>query len=138
MIKKYYEEEIMRINERLTNILIFFGPIGKKTELITLLEKIINLQNEVSKDSDEELKNMKDVSVQLESDPISFVREGQMFVVSYTYLMGRISILKSMLTSILEKIEDIENQSKLTEEQERRRKEIIEESKKSDDLSYVG
>lgn len=128
-MRKYYEERLTEISIRLTDYVTYFDPHKKKKELIKLLEKLIDLSKLIIKDFDELTQKVKDKKVgEFDvSNEINF----------YSYNFGRISVIKSIISSLIEKITDIENENQLTEED----KKIIEESKKNEEPNnkeYLG
>lgn len=125
-MKDYYESEITSISQRLTDFIIYFNPLKKKDDLVKLLEKLIKLHNEIQKDFGGYRKT--DKNIQIDKD---FMKE----TIRTAKCIGEIIILKKTISSILEKIADIEKENKLTKEDQ----EVIEESKKDDgDKSYFG
>lgn len=126
MINKWNEEGIVAISHRISDFVVYFPAIRKKDELIKLLEKLNKIKESVGKEFDVFTNAIKE-----KPNVTPPVEDGM----NYAYSFGRINLLNSIIITLLEKIEDIEKESKLTEED----KKIVEESKsKEKDLSYVG
>ncbi len=128
-MKAYYEEEVIRLSERLTDLIIYFNPLKKKKDLINLLDRLNHLIGSLRQEYDEFSKEVEGKK-SIWSGIYNVAQETS----NYTYLFGKISISKSIMTSLLEKIADLEKEIPLTEEE----KKVIEEAKKDEDLNYLG
>ena len=96
-MKKYQEEEVLEIAFRLTDILTKSDLTIQKNELVKLLDRLNELSGNVYEDYEKDLeanKGNQDLSM-----------DEQM---TFSYLMGKISILKSVINPIINKITDYE------------------------------
>lgn len=131
IMEKYYEDEITKLNERLTNLCIYFNPLTKKNELVDLLDKLNILNAKVMKDLDSDLLLYNSWTDKEISNDI--IKQHRSRLMGFAYLSGKIEITRSTINSILEKIEDV-----LKNQTNENQQEIIEKSKEDSDTSYMG
>jgi len=118
----FIDGEITEISIRLADIMTIFHPNQKKDELIKILKRL----KEVKKEMDKEVEKFENTQKQGIKPNTS--------IVDHSFVLGRFVSLIKITNFLLQRIRDIEENNKFTEEDEK----IMEESKKNQDLSYVG
>ena len=128
-VNKQYEEDVIAIGYRLVDTLAHLEGTKRKQELILLLKKLNDLDELVSSG----YQNSTNQVIEREKRGHPIVEIGMITVSDYSYVKGKISILKSIINFYLDKLNDAEIDL-TSEEQE----EIVKKSKRDGDLSYLG
>lgn len=124
---KEYEEGIIGVAYRLTQIIMYVEVTHKKNELIKLLDKLNQLHINVTNDLNKFVNENKQLGYPNRDEAWKELSE-------VSYCIGKITNLKSMINSLIDIISDVERENKLTESDTK----IIEESKKEMPLDYMG
>lgn len=109
--------EVMRIINQLADYLVYGNPLNKNKQFIEILKRINEILNKINEEN-------KGVSNRPDIEKTS----------DYLLLVGQLSSLKLFVIAIIEKMDHLQNEEKLTEKD----REFIEEEKDKSTKEYLG
>lgn len=125
-MNRNYEEEILVVGYRLTECVSYLDEEKRKTELILLLDKLNKLNDLIVEDYNKFASSLDSKNLNQKECIIE--------VHSFGYATGRINLLKNLINSLINKLNDAERIKEVLQNED----EIIKKSKQDEDINYMG